>query len=263
MTLRHATLDELQQWMLTAITAPSAPAHPELERTILRSRQQSSAERLAVYRQAYVARLLDVLREQFPCTRFAVGDELFAQFATGYLREYPPASYTLARLADHWVNYLEATRPANWGEFLVELARLEQTIDGIFDAPGPEQLPPFVLPEDATAALCLSFVPGLQLLAFHYPVSTYYTAWKAGDQPAWPEPKEQFVALLRRDYIVRRHELSLLQFRLLSALQSGANLGAALLAATEADSVPITELTAQVRQWFAVWASERFFAAAH
>src|SRR5438067_1824682 len=171
MTSHESRLDELQRWMLAAVTDPSLPASTAIDEMILPSRQQSATERLAVYRHAYLARLLEVLREQFPCTRFAVGDELFDQFATDYLQAYPPRSYTLARLADSLVIHLEATRPADWGAFIVDLARLEQAIERVFEAAGPENLPSFMMPSQADESLKLMLAPGFELLSFRYPVS--------------------------------------------------------------------------------------------
>src|SRR3954453_11085505 len=141
-------LDDIQRWMLASITATDGTAGGVNE-MVLPSRQQSAAERLAVYRHAYFARLLEVLRELLPCTRRAVDDELFDRFAADYLRAHPPHSYTLARLADTFAEYLDATRPADWGAFVVELVRLELAIDHIFDGPGPETLPPLTIPPDA------------------------------------------------------------------------------------------------------------------
>jgi len=274
MTTPANTLNDLQRWMLGAITDPSGVASGrEVERTILPSRQQSAAERLAVYQNAYLARLLEVLREQFPCTRVAVGDELFDQFAAGYLQAHPPHSYTLGRLADHLAVYLDATRPADWGDFIVELVRLEQAIDRIFDGPGPEIAAPFQFPADAGESLRLSFVPGFELFAFRYPVSAYYTDWKANGEPAWPEPREQFVALLRRDYIVRRYELSRVQHDVLKSLHAGSELGEALALAAQAthwpgqpgrpphDETSLDGLAADLRDWFARWTADGFFAA--
>src|SRR5439155_220219 len=103
-------------------------------------------------------------------------------------------------------------------QFVVELVRLELAIDRIFDCPGPEGLPPLVIPPDAGDELRLEFVPGFELHAFSSPVSTYYTDWKAARNPTWPEPQEQFVALLRRDYIVRRYELTRMQCEFLRVL---------------------------------------------
>jgi hypothetical protein len=262
--IRHEVqLDALQKWTLAAISDPECPPTDEIEAAILPSRQQSAAERLHVYRHAYLARLLEVLRELFPCTRFAVGDALFDQFAAAYLRQHPPHSYTLARLADHLAEHLDATRPADWGEFIVELIRLEQAIDRVFDAAGPERLPPFVLPTNADDSMKLTFVPGFELHAFHYPVSTFFTAWKAGEQPAWPQRSEQLVALFRRDYIVRRYELTAIQYDLLLSLSQGASLSESLaVAANSADQSSRDELSADIHCWFATWAASGFFASA-
>ena len=104
------SLRATQAWMLDAITHPdgvAAGGAPRLiDELVLPSQQQSAAERLAVYSTAYFARLLEVLSELFPCLRFAVGDDLFGQFAAGYLQQYPPRSYTLHRLADRFAALL-------------------------------------------------------------------------------------------------------------------------------------------------------------
>jgi hypothetical protein len=264
MTSGRIELAELQRWLLTAIMQPNAPLQADVDQVLLPSLQQSAAERLNVYRNAYLARLLEVLREQFPCTRFAVGDESFDQFAAGYLQAHPPHSYTLARLAGKLVEHLNATRPPEWGAFLIELAKLEHAIDRVFDVAGPEKLPPFTVPYPADDSLMLTLVPGLELLAFRYPVSTYYTAWKAGQEPQWPQPHPQFVALLRRDYIVRRHELTELQHNLLLLLSRGLSLGEAVAtAANAAGHVDINQLEAAFGDWFTSWAASGFFATAY
>jgi hypothetical protein len=263
MISNKSELSDVQHWLLTAITAPLPPPRPEIDQLLSSSRQQSAADRLTVYRGAYIARLLEVLREQFPCTRFAVGDDLFDQFAAGYLQAHPPGSYTLARLADKLADYFEATRPADLGDFVVELSRLEQAIDRVFDAAGPEYLPAFTMPEQADESLTLKLVPGLELLAFRYPVSGYYTAWKANNQPQWPQPQKQFVALLRRDYIVRRHELTSLQHELLVSIARGLPLGAAVAAAARfTDDADAEGLASNFADWFALWSASGFFSAA-
>ena len=263
MTTPVPSLDSLHRWLLQAVTDPAGiAAKDHLQETLLPSRQQTAAERLAVYQHAYFARLLEVLREQFPCTRFAAGDEVFDQFAAGYLQAHPPHSYTLARLADHLASYLDATRPADWGDFIVELVRLEQAIDRIFDGPGAESAAPFKFPADASDSLRLTFVPGFELHAFRYPASTFYTDWKAGREPAWPGPGEQCVALLRRDYIVRRYELSGVQYDVLKRLHAGHTLGEALADAAESSAeASLDELAADLRVWFARWTVGGFFAA--
>jgi len=272
-----ADLCQLQRWFLTTITHPAgvvagstspegrrdlATAADNLETVIQPGPQQSAAERLAIYNSAYFARLLEVLRELFPCTCAAVGDDLFAQLAVGYLHKHPPHSYTLAHLHHKLVDYLDETRPADWGQFVVDLARLEQAIDRVFDCAGPEQLPPFALPDDADEHLRLRLVPGAELHAFTHPVSSYYTAWKAGHEPPWPEAQAQYVLLLRREYIVRRYELNETQYELLLNLHRGRALAEALSAAADtASTLDNEQLLHHVGDWFRFWSSERFFAA--
>jgi len=251
-------LADLQRWLIDSITAPGSTLR--VEDHILPSNHQSAADRLAVYQHAYLARLLEVLQNLFPCSRFAAGDELFRQFATGYIQAYPPRSYTLAHLADHFADYLDATRPADWGAFLVELVRLEQAIDRIFDAPGPEGLLPFAMPADADGSLRLRLVPGCELHAFCYPVSTYYTQWKQATAADWPQAGEQYVALFRCDYVVRRYELIATQYAVLSALQAGESLGDALAMAADRYPAETESLARGCQAWFAFWAAERLFA---
>lgn len=267
MTAGQPKLAELQQWFLDAVTQIQPASDPAaVNRAVTASRSQTPAERLEVYRRAYFARLLEVLREQFPCTRFAVGDELFDQFALGYLERYPPRGYTLGRLAERLVEHLHKSRPANaaWGGFVVELAALEQAIDRIFDGPGPERLLPFELPADATGDLHLRLVPGFELHAFTHPVSTFFTQWKAGEQPAWPQPEPQFVALFRRDYIVRRLELTAMQHVILQGLIAEQTVAEAVsAAASEAINDHSPDLAVSVRESFLHWAAAGIFAEAY
>jgi len=272
------TLFALQRWMLAAITDPQGVADAlaakctqqqlpvaleTLEQVILRGPQQTALQRLAIYHTAYFARLLEVLRGLFPCLRYAVGDEVFDAWMVGYLQTHPPCSYTLARLADRLPEYLQTTCPAEWGRFAVELAQLEQAIDRVFDGPGPETLPPLMLPDRLGGDLRLRLAPGMELHAFHFPVSRYYSAFRQGHHPDWPAEEPQWVALLRRDYVVRRYELAQPQYALLKELAGGGTLDNALQAAVAAygQHVP-DDLPAQVHHWFAFWASQGMFVAA-
>lgn len=254
-------LAALQSWLLAAIVKAEEPADAEVAQHVAASRALTAGERLGVYRHAYLARLLEVLREWFPCTRYAVGGDLFDQLCGGYLQAHPPTSYTLGRLADHFAEYLERTRPADWGQFVVELVRLELAIERVFDAAGPEGLPPFRLPEGMNGETRLALVPGCELLQFAYPVSSYFTDWKAGKAPVWPAAGEQFVALYRRDFVVRRSELQEGQFRLLVALQGGATLQEGVEAAAKTEAGSHDEFARKLREWFEVWAREGLFAA--
>jgi hypothetical protein len=218
------------------------------------SRQQTAADRLAIYQQAYLVRLLECLRELFPVLVQALGREEFDQFAAGYLRKHPPASYTLTRLADRFVDFLRDTRPTDvsspsWPDFLIDLAFLEQTIDQVFEGPGVEELPSLEFlaarPDDLHA-LRFEPAPCLRLLALRFPVNDYYTQVKRGESPQWPQAAASWLAITRLDYVVRRIPLEQSEYHILAALVAGQNLGAALMTSDCNDP-------SLVRTWFAAW----------
>ena len=280
----HPSLAQLQRWLLAVITHPggveegtsSTAAQQEiclppekLASIIPPSSQQTSEERLGVYAAAYFMRLVDCLREFFPCLRYAMGAEVFAQFALGYLQKYPSRSYTLNRLADQFADFLQETKPressaASWEEFFIDLARLEHAIEETFDAAGPETSPSAEPPhEPLDPQSVLDFVPGFRLLSFRFPVSSYYTSWKQDEQPELPPPGEQYLALFRRDYIVRRLELSPVQHELLTFLHVGKTLEeslAQIAPAAIAAGASAESLINDVRTWFEQWTRVGVFA---
>jgi hypothetical protein len=256
-----APLAELQAWMMRAIASSERDVTDPADH-VLPSQNQSSSQRLAVYQHAYVARLQECLREAFPVLMTALGRETFDQFAAEYVERYRPASYTLNSLADRFMEHLIATRPGDvpspgWPDFLIELARLEHTIGEVFDGPGSEDSPPLDVSELARRSseqwsdLRIVPAPCLRLLAFSFPVDDYYTAVKHDQSPSWPEPNPAWLAITRRDYVVRRVPLEQAEHQLLSALTAGRLLGEALSA---------SDTTAeQVTNWFADWGRLHFF----
>lgn len=294
------SLEELQRWLLAAITQPmgsgvfgvngfssgealaAKDSRPPgvvdpraVDSLILPTSKQSSTDRLRIYSTAYYLRLVDCLREFFPCLRYAMGDDIFDDFAVAYLEKHPSQSYTLHRLADQFASFLHDSRPTatsaqhHWEEFFVDLARLEHAIEIVFDAEGPEEPSPLgrgqgegLHSAPPGSEFQPTLVPGFQLLSFHFPVSSYYTAWKNGDKPLLPDPQAQFLALFRRDYIVRRHELTSKQHSLLAELLRGQSLDEAIsrTAATAlASGASADSLAADLRDWFERWTRAGFF----
>jgi hypothetical protein len=256
-----APLTELQAWMMRAIASSEIDTAAESDRIHARQ-SQSSSQRLAVYQHAYLARLQECLRETFPVLVTALGRETFDQFAAEYVEHYPPASYSLNSLADRFVEHLIATRPGDvpspgWPDFLIDLAQLEQTISEVFDGPGSEDSAPLDtgeltkrLPEQ-WSGLRVAPAACLHLLNFTFPVDDYYTAVKEDQSPPWPDPNPTWLAITRRDYVVRRVPLEQAEHQLLSALIAGQSLGEAL---------SVTHAAAeQVADWFAAWGRLQFF----
>jgi hypothetical protein len=222
-------LRRLQSWMQTVITHPSGIgagvrsdaarqsfdlSFADLQELIEGSASLSGAERLAIYGRAYVARLADCFRAEFPCLLRLLGDELFGQFVTAYLHHHPPRSYTLHQLAKDFPKYLAETRPdagaapeerEDWPDLIIELAVLERTFVEVYDGPGAEDLPPVSALEilgrstQDLARRRFTLAPCVRLMAFRYPVHAYFTAVRQNRQPLVPAPADSFLAVTRRD----------------------------------------------------------------
>ncbi len=262
----------------------------QLEKVITRSRELSAAERLAIYANAYHTRLLECLGEVYPMLKRALGEEAFEGFAFGYLQEFPSRSYTLNELGRHFPRYLQETRPSSdsggseatsadsendrpalvqdWPDFLIDFARLEWAIYEVFDGPGVEGQP--LLSADQLldispsrwAQARLQPVPCLQLLATRFPVNDFYTALrKATDDKPVPVPPscESFVALTRREFIVRRYNLSRTEFELLHVIKEGRTIGEAIERAASTAKANVDQFAAELRLWFRNWTAEGFF----
>jgi Putative DNA-binding domain len=291
-------LDVVQRWFQEVITHPGGAsrgiasaeaqriiplARGDVERLVRRSRRLTATERLSIYAHAYYARLLECLGECFPVLARALGEEVFDSLAFEYLQRYPSHSYTLDRLGKSFARFLAETRPDRrdgegegaaeppapaWPDFLIDLARLEWTIARVFDGPGVEHQP-LLAPDDVQAlgargfaAARLAPVVCLRLLAFRYPVNSYYTAARRagpGDELPLPGPGAEYVALCRSDFVVRRYPLERAQYVLLQAIESGASVGEAIAAAAQESELADDELAAALGTWFRTWAAAGFF----
>src|SRR5262245_47764055 len=252
------SLREIQAWMqcvlmhpggaVDGIASSAAKGHleitsAELNTLIAPSQELSSLERLEIYARAYYARLLECLRTEFPVLAKAMGQDLFDQFAVQYLQRYPPSSYTLAELGSRFTSFLAETKPPapggnrpEWSDLFVDLARLESIFNEIFDGPGSENWPPLdplelqVIPPDRWADIRLIPASCLRLAEFHFPIGQYYRALRDDDGATSPPASATYLAITRRDYICRHHELSYDEFVLLSAVAGGQTLGHAVAA---------------------------------
>ena len=280
-----ADLPTIQRWMQAVIMHPggvpeglaSADAQAwmdvtaqDVEAVITPSRKRTSLQRLEVYGNAYFSRLAECLESIFPTFARVVGDETFRQFALGYLQQYPSRGYTLNDLGQRFVPFLQATKPPaeqpGWEEFLVELAGLEWAIDRVFDGPGFEGQAYVdsrrldALSPEMFWQCRVTLVPCLRLLAFAFPVNTFLTNIRQDALTPVPAPQPTWLALTRRDFIVRRVPLTQFQWHVLEGLQQGRQVGEAVESALPSlgDEKQVAEVLAAA---FRKFAAEQFFAA--
>lgn len=280
------SLTNLQRWVQEVITNPdgisagveSESARQEIdisgsqiEQVVEPSSRLGSAERLAVYGNAYFARLVECLGEEFPATCFALGEDTFQTFAFGYIKNRPSTSYSLGFLGERFPQYLIDTRPTDvpqpgWPDFLIDLATLERTYAEVFDGPGPEHLDTLqpedlqAIPPELVSEIRFVPVPSLRLMEARFPVHEYVTAVRRDRSPEIPLPAETLLVITRRDFVVRRGTVSRAEFQLLRAILDGNTLGAAIeLAAQELPAGTDDEFAASLSKWFQHWATAGWF----
>lgn len=280
-------LDRLQRWFQAVIMHPDgvaagvstpdaqaeiAIAPHQLESVVLPSRQVSGAGRLAVYANAYFARLAECLQEEYPTLYKTLGDEAFTAFVVGYLQAHPSHSYNLSQLGADFPDFLAATRPAgqdgepetDWAAFLIDLARLERLYGEVFDGPGDEgrrtlQVDELeAVPSEQRADAALVPIASLRMIELGFPAHEYVSAMRRGEDPPIPKREPTRLIVWRRDFVVRRQAVGPEEFLLLQSLIDGRSIVASI-ARTAALPGGNERLETDLRGWFADWAAAGFF----
>lgn len=164
-----ASLAELQRDFLAdmrGLAADAAMAH-------LASGGIPAATGIAIYRNAYAARLREALENDHPVLGRYLGDTLWAQMCDGYIAAHPSRVQSLRHFGESLPNYLAGVEPFSASLQLAEVARLERRLLDCFDA------------ADADRADWQSLVempgtdwPGLRL-CFHPSVQSLQHAWNS------------------------------------------------------------------------------------
>lgn len=297
-------LHSLQKWMQAVVTHPlgieaginsdaaqavAAVSVEDIESVIGRSNSLGSVERLAVYGNAYFARLLECLGQEFPAVKQVLGEDAFNSIGLQYLQACPSRSYTLNELGRSFPDFLRETRPKDvpapdWPDLLIDLATLERTYSEVFDGVGIEPLDApaadssawskllalgFVplIPSELAAiaahdmgAIQLQAAPCLRLLKLDFPAHEFISALRRSETTdiAPPHAQSTLLVVSRRDFIVRRSVVSEFEFAVLQALLSGQSLSAALQtgAASANDDMPSDTV---IGECFQRWVQARWF----
>lgn len=131
----------------------------------VRVRGADAAQRLRIYADAYRLRLVEVLGNDFPATRAALGDNGFSAMAERYLQAHPSMQPSVRHVGSAFADWLEKQADAPTG--LHELARFEWLQAAAFDAVDASTLgidDVASLPAEAWPTLRLRLHPATHLL---------------------------------------------------------------------------------------------------
>lgn len=227
------------------------------DRFILPSRTLRPDQRVGIYVDAYMARLVEALEEDFPAVSRLLGHRGFHAICRGYLESHPSRSRSLNPLGRRLPDYL-SNRPA-----AKDLARVEVAMSEVFDAEAAVSLRPAdfskVAPEKLAGAR-LSFVPAFRLLELDHAVNPVIDAVRRARSTV-PRLKRTrtWIAVYRKEFKVWRLDLKAPAHAALSALHRGRTVSQAVAAAARVWSGKPEALPPQIRRWFGEWVSEGFF----
>lgn len=268
-------LDRLQRWMLEVITRPgtvddalrSEPARraiapSRLADMILPSPSLTAAQRIGIYHDMYLARMVEALEFDYPGVARLLGHRRFHRLVEEYVAAHPSRSYTLNRLGDHLPEHIAAASWLPRRAMAADLARLELAITLVFDAPHEETPAGDTLasvPAEAWPGARFRTIGAMRLLRLDYPVDDYLHSLK-GEAPLDPPRRRErrHVLVFRSDLAVRQVAMERREWMLLSALRDGLTLAEAIGGiARLRPALSETEVFA----WFRNWGRMGLFAA--
>ncbi|MFK7749846.1 MAG: putative DNA-binding domain-containing protein [Kordia sp.] len=252
---------QIQQWMQQQLMHPQFAG--DYESFVKSTSKLSAKQHINIYQRSYIARLRDCMVAQFPALSYALGKQLFLQFADLYLLEYPSKSYTLGDLGQHFGDFLEETRPdkeaevkETWPDFMIELSNFEFLVNSSFDEKADEN---YQKATSETPEENLGLVPVFHLLTHEHPISLYYKEAVNDRNPQLPFPQESYCVLLRREYRLGLFELYPIQYQFLVKLKEAKSVAAAKQFLVQQFSVDADELETYWQQWKTKWLEEGFF----
>jgi len=258
--LRPPSLVATVRWFQESVVAPheagrrrTAPA----DRFVLPSRTLRPEQRMAIYSDAYLARLVEALEEDFPAVSRLLGHRTFHATCRAYLERFPSRSRSLNPLGRCLPDFL-SDRPA-----ARDVARVEAAMSEVFDAEAVAPLLPSdfskIAPEKLAASR-LGFVPAFRLLELDHAANPFIDAVRQ-ERATTPRLKRvrTWTAVSRKEFQVRRLDLKEPAHAALSALHRGRTVSQAVAAAARVWPGRPDDLPPQIRRWFGEWVSEGFF----
>lgn len=216
---------------------------------------------LAVYRDAYVLRLREVLTVDYPLLRNHVGRLAFDELCIDYVRAHPSDHYSVRWFGRRLPAHLAERAPWSTQPELAELARFEWSLGEAFDAADAPSAAVAELARVDPAAwpdLGLAFHPSVRLLSTLTDIVERSRARPGGGYPGCadaeaPVPRQHWV-IWRKDFTVRFRKLVAGEHVALTAALAARTMAATCLA-LEAEGV-LQDVAGGLASFVAGWLSD-------
>jgi Putative DNA-binding domain len=225
----------LQDWQSTL---QDCVVDPQLDRARLRAwlcaGPAGTDVQLDIYSNAYVMRLVEALRCNYPALVHALGDEDFAVMAGPYLEQHPSVHASIRWFGAALAGFLQEREPYCQVPVLSELAAFEWAIRHTIDAADAERLTVDTLlsvPADGWSDLRFDLHPSVTLLFLQWNVpQLWHTLSDEGNappaEPAAPARQPAHWLVYRKpDLASGWRSLSAMERAALERVQQGADFG--------------------------------------
>ncbi|MGE0683076.1 MAG: DUF2063 domain-containing protein [Candidatus Binatia bacterium] len=186
--------------------------------------QLGAEERINVYAEMYFARLVDVLKNDFPRVAALLGCERFHEIASQYLARYPSTHPSLRYLGHRFPDFLKDCAETTDLPFLGELATLEWARVEVFDALDTEPLRvehlQHLAPE-GWPALKFQVIPAFRVLHSEWPEHAIWHAAEAEDALSVLEhvqPEKTTLRIWRANFFVYHAKMDVVEQTALNCL---------------------------------------------
>ncbi|MCO7609566.1 DNA-binding domain-containing protein [Pseudomonas chlororaphis] len=252
-------LNDWQRAFESYLLGEQAQARAALQESLIGGPTLDVETGLAIYHNAYLARLQEVMGSDFPAIWHWLGDAEFQALTGAYIRQYPSRHFSLRWLGQGFAEFIQGHLVPEQGAPLAELARLEWAFTLAFDAAEAQVLTVAAmagLEAEQWPLLQLRLAPCVQWLDCRYNSLAQWRAVKEqGDFPDSALLDQQQVCLVWRAERVCR-------YRSLTAEEAAALRGmieqqwnfaelCAQLAVTDSEGAPLQAVT-----WLKQWVEE-------
>jgi len=171
-----------------------------IDKKIITQGKVDNKTRLNIYKNAYFSRLREVIDTDHEILGVYLGDELFEQMVTGYIKVNPSNKTSLRQYADELPSYLQQVLPFSEHPILSELAHFERMLLTSFDAQEADRFNRKSLqdvPHENWPTMSFRLHPSVQICQFQWNTVESWQALKANKSPEQAHKRQSHWLLWR------------------------------------------------------------------
>ena len=187
----------------------------------------NAEQRVSIYSNAYRSRLKETIETDHEILSFYLGDDLFEQMVTGYIKHFPSKYRSLRDFCQHLPEFLQRHQPFAEHPQISELARFERFLLFAFDAAdrGTVSLDDLQqVPQQAWPTLTFTLHPSCQLFISDFNVVEIWQALKQQQTPPEQQQAKYYWLLWRnQEKLTEFCSISKAQLSFFQAMLTGNN----------------------------------------